>query len=213
MVNTELIPVIHMLSEMQVSINVATCLTNGVKKIFLINHAVSSKNLLECATSIRNDYPNLWVGINVLGENPLDIISRDLLYDGLWIDETITSQIARYTRKFYGLLFSGLAFKYQPQPENLKEACYDAIRASDVAVTSGIGTGHAADVDKIKLIREYLGKHPMAIASGISIDNIHNYVGLADYLLVASSITDEDEIIIPAKLKELVNRIYIYENV
>jgi hypothetical protein len=43
----------------------------------------------------------------------------------------------------------------------------------------------------------------MAIASGVSIDNIENYKGVVDYLLVASSITSRSEIIYKDKLLEL----------
>ena len=57
---------------------------------------------------------------------------------------------------------------------------------------------------KIKLIREYLGDHPMAIASGVSIENILSYNDIVDFLLVASSITDRNEFIIKEKLDELV---------
>ena len=93
--------------------------------------------------------------------------------------------------------------KYQPQPKDLKFACSWAKMTTDVATTSGVGTGKAANIDKIKLIREYLGKHPMAIASGVSANNVDDYKGIADYLLVASSITTFGEIIVKDKLIEL----------
>ena len=47
----------------------------------------------------------------------------------------------------------------------------------------------------------------MAIASGVSVDNIESYKGIVDYLLVASSITTSGEMIIKDKLKELVEKI------
>lgn len=105
------------------------------------------------------------------------------------------------------MFFGGLAFKYQKQPKNLKLACIEATLTTDVATTSGTGTAKPASIDKIKTIREYLGDHPMAIASGVLVDNIESYIGLVDYFLVASSITDENEFIIEKKLKELKNKI------
>lgn len=51
---TELIPVIHMVDESQVFQNIEICLKNGVNKVFIINHAVSKTELLECAFKVRD---------------------------------------------------------------------------------------------------------------------------------------------------------------
>lgn len=199
--NTELIPVIHMLDEQQVVKNVEMCLYNGVDKVFIINHAVEDTILQRCAWNIKNSYP-IWVGINRLAVSAYEAVNTLDLFHGLWCDLTITKTIAD-KRQFGGMLFGGLAFKYQPQPSDLKTACEEAIQTTDVATTSGVGTGKAANVEKIHLIREYLGEHPMAIASGVTAENIENYKGVADYLLVASSITDYREMLIESKLAEL----------
>jgi predicted TIM-barrel enzyme len=47
----------------------------------------------------------------------------------------------------------------------------------------------------------------MAIASGVSAQNISNYKGIANYILVASSITSKTEIIDKDKLTELISKI------
>ena len=103
------------------------------------------------------------------------------------------------------MLFTGLAFKYQPQPKDIELACKESILTSDVSTTSGPGTGKAAAINKILELRSHLGEHPMAIASGVSVDNIENYKGIVDYLLVASSITSRSEIIYKDKLLELLD--------
>lgn len=205
---TELIPVIHILNEKQAFTNVEICLANGVEKVFLINHAVSDEALLACAAKIRQSYPALWIGVNRLGVYVNDAVNMMLSgIDGLWCDGTLTPENARKYRKFEGLIFSSLAFKYQPQPADLRLACEEAKIATDVATTSGIGTGKPADAEKINKIREYLGNHPMAIASGVSAENVHNYKGVADYLLVATSITDENELLIHDRLIELKSKL------
>lgn len=201
---TELIPVIHMVNENQVLTNVKTCVECGIKKVFLINHVVTIADLIKCAESVRQEYPKLWIGLNLLGTTTEDAISQDLKgIDGLWCDASITIDRVMEYRNFKGMFFGGLAFKYQPQPSDLKAACEEARLATNVATTSGVGTGKAADIEKIKDIREYLGSHPMAIASGISAQNIGLYNGISDYLLVASSITTKGEMIIKDKLIEL----------
>jgi hypothetical protein len=200
---TELIPVIHMLDEQQVYKNIELCQKCSIEKVFLINHRVATFDLLTCAMNAKILYEEMWIGINMLGIETVTAISKEYpLINGLWSDETIT--LEDYTkREFTGLYFGGLAFKYQPQPTDLELACKNAILTTDVACTSGSGTGKAPTMAKINAIREYLGDHPMAIASGVSIDNIESYKGIADYLLVASSITDKNEMIIKDKLLEL----------
>ncbi len=205
---SEIIPVIHVVSREQVLSNVATCVKCGIQKIFLINHVVAVEELIMCAYIVKIKYMDLWIGINMLGMDPVNALSMQLpsIIKGLWMDETVDFPKNR-VRSFKGMVFGGLAFKYQPQPLDLVKACEVARVQTDVATTSGPGTGKAANVEKIKLLREYLGDHPMAIASGISAENIHNYKGLADYLLVASSITDKNEMIIEEKLMELKSKL------
>ena len=202
---TELIPVIHVLNKQQVLRNAATCYANGIKKVFLINHAVDKTTLLECAFTVKEVY-QLWVGINLLGYPIEEVISSPYFADALWCDQTLTKEKAEH-RKFKGQLFTGVAFKYQPQPGDLKAACEEAKLYTDVATTSGVGTGKPANIYQMQLMRMYLGDHPMAIASGVSAENVHFYKGVADYLLVASSITDSNEIIVESKLKELLNNL------
>lgn len=201
---TELIPVIHMININQVMTNVQTCVKNDVRKVFIINHEVDANSLLECAELVKKKYPTLWVGVNILGEPAEDLILRNLNVDGIWCDETIKPE---FTRKYKGMLFGGLAFKYQPQPKDLKASCEESIKTTDVSTTSGVGTGREADITKIMDIRKYLGEHPMAIASGVNNDNISSYIGIVNYLLVASSITSRSEMIYEDKLIELLNKI------
>lgn len=202
--NSELIPVIHMLNQNQVLTNVKTCVECGIKKVFIINHVVSVPELIQCANRVKSNYPNLWVGINMLGQTTEISLLLDTGLDGLWCDAVAPQG---FKRNFKGQFFGGVAFKYQPQPKDLKEACLWAKTSTDVATTSGTATGKPADLNKIKIMREYLGNHPMAIASGVSVDNIDSYKGLVEYLLVASSITTSGEMIVKEKLMELKNKL------
>lgn len=203
-INTELIPVIHMINENQVLTNVETCLSCGIQKVFIINHQTTSEELIKCTKRVKDTYPNLWVGINMLDKYVEDAILYEFEFDGLWCDQSIKLEDYKY-RKFKGMLFTGLAFKYQPQPKDIELACKESILTSDVSTTSGPGTGKAAAINKILELRSHLGEHPMAIASGVSVDNIENYKGIVDYLLVASSITSKSEIIYKDKLLELLD--------
>lgn len=204
MIKTEIIPVIHIINTNQLFKNIQTCLECGIEKVFLIDHhSPKLFLLLEDVEDVKMVYPNLWVGINALGDKASELIMLDLPVDGLWCDDSVT--IEEYNQKqFKGTYFGGLAFKYQPQPSDLIAASKNASLCTDVACTSGPGTGQPATLAKIQKIREGLGDHPMAIASGVSVDNIHLYAGLVNYLLVASSITDNNEFIIKEKLQQLI---------
>lgn len=199
-----LIPVIHFVSEDQVLRNIDTCLECGISKVFLINHISSSRKLLECVEKIKKSY-DLWIGVNMLDLDMEQVLSMNegCLYDAIWCDKSIGKEKTKECRNFIGQYFGGLAFKYQPQPENIELACQEAIESIDVPTTSGAGTGKPAALDKIKEIKIYLGEHPLALASGVSIENIEMYKPYVDYFLVASSITDEGEIINKDKLMRL----------
>lgn len=203
---TELIPVIHMINQNQVLTNVKICVESGIEKVFLINHQTSSEELIKCALLVKNTYPDLWVGVNMLDKYAEDAILYEFNLDGLWCDQSLSLEDYK-NRKFKGMLFTGLAFKYQPQPKDIEKACKESLLTSDVSTTSGPGTGKAAGLAKILELRKNLGNHPMAIASGVSIDNIDLYKDIVDYLLVASSITSRSEIIYKDKLIELVQKL------
>jgi phosphoribosylanthranilate isomerase len=206
MIKTEIIPVIHMINQNQVLTNVKTCVESGVSKVFIINHQSPSSELIKCASYIKGLYPDLWVGVNMLDVHVNDAILYDFDFDGLWCDQTLSVNDSK-TRKFRGMLFTGLAFKYQPQPSDIETACKEAIDATVIPTTSGAGTGKEANLSKILTIRRHLSEHPMAIASGVNADNIVSYKGVINYLLVASSITSKSEIIDKDKLKELLEKI------
>lgn len=93
--------------------------------------------------------------MNPLGYYLEEALNINLNIDALWIDETVTTK----DKKFKGLIFGGLAFKYQKQPSNIELACKEATYFTDVACTSGPGTGKAPSIEKIQTIRKYLGNH------------------------------------------------------
>ena len=205
---TEIIPVIHMITKEQVFANVDTCIKCGIEKVFIINHVVEVDELLNCACKVKNTYPNLWVGVNMLGLTASQSLMRSPIgINGIWSDSSLELDKANLKKMINGMFFGGLAFKYQPQPTDLQSACELSKLTTSVATTSGLGTGQSPTTYKIKLIREYLGEHPMAIASGISSENIHLYKDLANYLLVATSITDKKEMIVEEKLMELKSKL------
>jgi hypothetical protein len=205
---TEIIPVIHVINYEQVIKNLVTCKSLGIKKVFLISHMSANEQLIVMAKEIKFLMPDMWIGINLLGVPTIDVLTNPELdkLDAIWADVTITSEMAK-KRTFKGQFFGGLAFKYQRDSHNIsQDSCDEAKLSTDVATTSGAGTGMEAEMYKINTIRERLGEHPMAIASGVNTDNISHYKGIVNYLLVASSITGINEMIVYDYLKELIDK-------
>lgn len=116
------------------------------------------------------------------------------------------------------LYFGGVAFKYCKQPNDLSKSTVEAFSNMDIVTTSGDGTGLSANIKKIKTMYDSLcvfktnNKHnkecSLALASGVSIDNIHTYLPYVDYFLVSSSISDNHDILNKEKtikLSELIH--------
>ena len=109
-----------------------------------------------------------------------------------------------------GSYFGGVAFKYQRTPTDLEQTCRAATRFVDVVCTSGPGTGAAADVDKIAQIRDVIGDHPLAIASGITPSNVVDYLDLVDVFMVATGISRSFDQLDAALTSELVRHVQDY---
>ena len=106
-----------------------------------------------------------------------------------------------------GLYFGGVAFKYQRPVDDLGAAARIAGRYMDVVTTSGAGTGQAADLAKIAAMKAALDDLPLAIASGITPENVRDYLPISDCYLVATGIGDSFEELDPAKVGALVSRV------
>lgn len=196
-----LLPVIHAETEEQVLRNADIARGAGCDGIFLINHSISAEELLEIHGAVAAALPDWWVGVNCLGAAPEDVFSalRDSV-DGLWADnarideeedaqsDAETIRASREASGWKGLYFGGVAFKYQRPVRDHARAARLAAGFMDVVTTSGPGTGQAAPVEKIRTMKQAIGSFPLAIASGITPENIHDYLDHADCFLVATGI-------------------------
>ena len=202
-------PVIHVLDRAQALRNIRLAAGVGVPGVFLINHDFPVGEFIPIITEVRKSAPNVWIGVNFLampGKEAFPILGR--LYakgcpvDAYWaddarIDERVERQTeADMTRKVYsvcgwaGLYFGGVAFKKQREirREDFEHAARVAAPYVDVVTTSGTATGRAADVAKVSEFRTGLGDRPLALASGVTPENVSDYAALVDCFLVATGI-------------------------
>lgn len=215
-----LIPVVHASGADQAITSTQIAAKAGCEAVFLIGHGMSYRNLLYVFDEVVLTQTCTWVGLNFLDLSPIEAASHmPVEANGCWvddgmIDETSSSQTeadrlirALSSRDRPPLLFAGVAFKGQRQPVDLESTCKLAKRF-DVVTTSGLGTGIAADPAKIRRMRAALGDHPLALASGVTADNVADYPGV-NCFLVGTSLEDDFGMLIyeeVARLRELIEK-------
>ena len=225
-----ILPVIHVLDHEQAYRNIVIAIEGGCPGVFLINHDFEKEKLIPIIKSIRAEFADYWIGINFLavtGEFAFPILgalqSEGIRVDGYWADDACIDErraengqidakridTMRKESGWNGLYIGGTAFKKQREV-NPAEYAYSGQLASnhmDIVVTSGIATGHAADVGKIKTFRKSCGDTALAVASGITPDNAGEYIDDVDLFMVATGINLDGDFynIDPNKLKKLMN--------
>jgi hypothetical protein len=211
-------PVIHVNDITNVVQEVAKARRHEVDGVFLIDHDADDERLLGAIDRVASYHGDVFVGANFIRRS-LDAALRvlcatfgpsDLPLQAIWTDSVDFETLPRYRRAdgWDGLYFGGVAFKYQEfVPTDELEAAGVAVRDFvDVAVTSGTGTGKAADPERIRALRRGLLSCPVAVASGVTPENVGDYLGLADHVLVASGIAGDHGGIDESKLARLMGR-------
>lgn len=211
-----MLPVIHAETAAQALRNALIVREAGCDGVFLINHSISAEELLEIHEAVADAHPDWWVGVNCLGvatEDVFGILPAEV--DGVWADnagiddsredqpEAATIQSNRQASGWKGLYFGGVAFKYQRPVRDYAGAARFAAQYMDVVTTSGPGTGQAAPVEKIRTIKQAIGDFPLAIASGITPENVQEYLEHADCFLVATGIASSFNELDPERVRAL----------
>ena len=219
-------PVIHVVDDVQALRNVRIAFENGAHGVFLINHEFSAQTLLGVYQAVRSVFPNRWIGLNFLDLDPLQaltVVPQDA--NALWVDSVRINLAAedpvQHARRYdlfrrstgirwRGELFGGVAFKYQPQNGDPAREAELAAPFVDVITTSGSGTGSAPDIEKIHLMRFATPLKPLAIASGMTPENVRDFIPLASKFLVATGISDSHTELNPARVRAFADAVTAY---
>lgn len=224
-------PVVH-INEVEVAATQASlALDAGADGVYLIDHrGVSEDTLFTTFNALDSRRTDSYIGINILQRGPTDamsLIARAVQKgwlsrapDALWSDDADeylhTPGDAKWlkdnnkyirTMRFLG----GVAFKYTvsytDDPLQARTEVDRLRSAVDIVTTSGKGTGHPPSVAKIRAMKDE-ARGPLAVASGISIENIDEYRGIVDEVLVASSVETEpySGVFDPDKLSAFIQR-------
>lgn len=232
-VSRVLLPVVHPVGREVALASIAVAVAAGVKGIFLINQGMNDRAVLALINEVRELHPRLWVGLNLLGCSPEETLRQGLAacagrLDGIWsddgrIDEDAASQpaaqgfvAARRQLGWNGLLFGGVAFKYQREvpAEKLAAAAAKGAEYMDVVCTSGPGTGREAQVEKVRAMRAGLGERgALALASGVTSENVGGFLPYVDAFLVGTGIEEKFGVLDAARVGALQRLIAAAETV
>jgi len=219
-----ILPVIHTLNYQQAAYNIGVAMRVGAHGVFLINHDFEYEEMIPIIREIRIRFQWLWFGVSfpgVTGKDAFPILGgleeQGLHIDAYFasnarIDETSDKQTQadeikrlRDNCRWSGMYFGGTAFKMQRevQPKDYEKSAVLACQYMDVVTTSGVATDEAADFGKIQTFRTACGDHPLAVAAGVTVDNVTHYAPLLDAILIANGINHEDDLynIDPQKLQ------------
>lgn len=204
-------PVVH-INDHHIAVEQAhVALGLGADGVYLISHGGGRDNVLDVLNLVRRTAPTSFLGVNLLGQSTESALRRiheygldtGIFADGLWSDDIMDDQARPSGAMHYKAahpelagvdLLGGVAFKYTPtytdDPIAAAAAAHQSEPFVDVVTTSGPGTGMPPLPAKIAAMKHAIGK-PLAVASGIGLDNIDDYAGIVDQLLVASSVETE----------------------
>ncbi len=224
------LPVIHVLDAEQAQKNIEVAISGGCPGVFLINHDFEKEKLVPIIKEMRQTFPDVWIGVNFLavtGKFAFPILgelqAEGIQVDGYWADDARmderrpeddqleAEEIAaiRKSSGWNGLYIGGTAFKKQREvdPAQYAKSARIATRYMDVVVTSGVATGHAADVGKVDIFRDHCADTALGLASGITPENAAHYAEAVDLFMVATGINFEGDFynIDPDRLKHLMD--------
>jgi hypothetical protein len=140
--------------------------------------------------------------------------------DGVWADDADVDNLGgapqvcttwKEETGWPGEYFGSVAFKVGPEVLHPERAAEVAQSVMDVVTTSGTATGVPPDVDKVRARRGALEGHRLAVASGITPDNVEDYLPFVDDYLVATGISRDFHTLDPAKVRALAETVHAGE--
>ncbi|MDP3941844.1 MAG: BtpA/SgcQ family protein [bacterium] len=223
------LPVIHVVDSPTAVENTRVAEAEGADGVFLINHSMTAQRLWPIYEEVRDNYPDFWIGVNCLDLSPIKVFREAPIgIDGVWVDNAGTAvamatfeplediTLARVHRGLFNetLYFGGVGMKHQPEiPDDLLGlVAHLSSGWVDIVTTSGPATGVSAPIKKIEKMKMGIGLLPLALCSGVSAENVEEYLPYVNAFLVASSISVHDQsgvdMLVPDKVRALAEKIH-----
>jgi len=196
-------PVVHWTSTKQAVTQAELALTNGADGVFLIDMDGRVNSIKEAARLLISSFPDKLIGGNFLALTPGEAISHSLILglNATWLDnagvtsEGIDLRGVEATDVYHKAIetsphavFAACAFKYQKEEPDPETAARLLRLLGWVPTTSGPGTGMAAKPEKIIYLRKAIPDWYLGLASGVTPDNVQEFIPHANCILVATGI-------------------------
>ena len=206
--------------------SVHTAVASNADGVFLIGQGMDKETMLgPMYTTARTSYPDLWIGANVFEEEPSDVIRKyKHKLNGIWsndagvdslnfksslkvMNDMINACIEPSGRVWKGTYFGGMQIKTCPHTstKQFNRLTYLSHHI-DVITVFSLAAEKAPDLYSIEMLRSVIGadRH-LAIASGITLKNVSQYLPYVDAFLVADGIESEFGELDPHKTKDLID--------
>ncbi|MEM1675440.1 MAG: BtpA/SgcQ family protein [Desulfurococcaceae archaeon] len=171
---------------------------------------IEALNVLEKVVySVKEEYSDLIVGVNVLRNSSIesveiacrtgiDFIRINAYYEPLFTPEGYLKPVARLVwnkireRNCCVKIYADVNVKHSRKIFDFIEALYNTCLRGRVhgAIITGIATGFETPVHKVFIAKNICRDREIWVGSGVSINNIGKYVGLADGVIVGTSIKE-----------------------
>ncbi len=226
-------PVVHINTPETAVVQAKSALDLGADGVYLIDHKSYTDAVFTTLDQLRLERPDSYAGVNLLGNNALSSVQKlqkrakagaGEIPSALWVDDIrdyrgYPAELPKQVKDndptlSHMRILGGIAFKYTltftDNPRIATRETLALLNATDVITTSGSGTGTAPSVAKIRAMKAVSANKPLAVASGISLDNIERYAGIVDEILVASSVETDpySGIFDRTKLEAFINKVH-----
>lgn len=217
------LPVIHHCDAATSLEQAELALTAGADGVFLIAHDGRDSALFEPARQIKLRHPDLLVGLNLLrapaaeayqrvAREGLDMVwadapgvsSRGLSEDGRQLCERMRMHSAKGEGP---RVFGAVAFKYQPSDDSPALAAKLAAEADLLPTTSGSATGSPPALAKAEAMSRALNGGELAVASGMTPENVAAYLPYFTHYLVATGVSRDMHHFDPVRLASFIERV------
>ncbi len=220
-----LLPVVHCCDETQARKAVDVAMNAGADGVFLIDQGgMREAGVQRLASELEE---TIFVGMNLLsfGRRAFELLpefsSVSIWADNAGFDSSWSQKLLDHYRNILvrdqealawrGLFFGGVAFKYQHAVASDDWGRVAAMAAEldiDVITTSGDATGQPPSVEKVQAMRGAIGEHALAVASGITPDNVGEFLPYVNAFLVATGIESSLGVFDAGRVKALADAVH-----
>lgn len=209
-------PVIHHLDRETTLSEVLVARDLGADGVFLISHGGEDDELVHIAWEAQRRTEQFPIGINLLSKpaTAAALKAHEARLKMVWADDMGVgseglNEVGDAMRDFAAghqhiEFFASVAFKYQRHEANPTQAALNARQAGFIPTTSGAGTGKAPPVEKI---RSMSTGGRLAVASGMTPENVGTFAPFLTDILVATGISRSEHHIDHGRLVAFVNAV------